>query len=500
MSHFRIADVKAPNIQQLQASIQGQLAQHGYSSEDDPVMAEYIVVMLANQKTAEQITAEMKELIGGEYDAGFTEWVWTETERWVGEGGEASVEVGASAVEGTAQRRTTRQRRSRSPQRAVARDQRRSRSPVGARREERRRSRSPPTQPQRREDVRHRMPRDHSSYEAWKASTAPRRQTDEPFDGEAFWRKKAQEKRTNPPPPVNGGARETRIFNAAYDQAVRNSLETHSSENAQRELFPDSTASDDPPPPPYPASNGVSIFGRAGIPDPRAPEFIPSSSSSTEPSTSASPSIFARIDPMLPNNQPLPPPQPSAPTHSNDFPTAPTSTSICRWNLNCTNPVCIYSHASPANAGPGAGDTDALVLSQQNCRYGAECGDRECTRAHRTGEQTVQVRGGVYARRLLLRSSAGQKRRERRERWSSAVQVRAGMYESGLLLCASERTEGECGGEHGGHQLNDSIHRSLKCSSSSDPLHGRGSDVVDRSKRNPYRHRFDHCPAGMTPK
>ncbi|KAJ9474652.1 hypothetical protein PHBOTO_005088 [Pseudozyma hubeiensis] len=434
-------------------------------------MAEYIVVMLANQKTAEQITAEMKELIGGEYDAGFTEWVWSEAEKWVGGGGgEAETVVGGGGAGSAVERRSARQRRSRSPERAVARDQRRIRSPVGARREERRRSRSPQTQSQRRQDVRYRMPRDYSSHDAWTASTAPRRGTEEPFDGEAFWRKRAQEKRTNPPPPVYGGARETRNFNAAYDQAVRNSLETHSNENAHRELFPDSTTSDDSPPPPYPASNGISIFGRAGIPDPRAPEFIPSSSSTTLPeaSTSASgqPSIFARIDPMLPNNQPLPPPQPSPPTHSNDFPTAPTSTSICRWNLSCTNPVCIYSHASPANAGPGAGDADALVLSQQNCRYGAECGDRECTRAHGrsteerggvvdgygvtqwTGEQTVQVRGGVYEGRLLLRSSAGQKRR--RERWTSAVQVRVGMYQSRLLLCASNGAEGECGGEYGG--------------------------------------------------
>ena len=67
--------------------------------------------------------------------------------------------------------------------------------------------------------------------------------------------------------------------------------------------------------------------------------------------------------------------------HSSNFPTQPTETSICRWNVGCTNPMCLYSHASPANTGPN-GDPNALVLSQQNCRYGARCINRDCTRSH----------------------------------------------------------------------------------------------------------------------
>lgn len=36
--------------------MQRRLAEFGYSGADDPVMAEYVVVMLANSKTADDIT------------------------------------------------------------------------------------------------------------------------------------------------------------------------------------------------------------------------------------------------------------------------------------------------------------------------------------------------------------------------------------------------------------------------------------------------------------
>ncbi|SPO30828.1 related to NAB2 - nuclear polyadenylated RNA-binding protein required for nuclear mRNA export [Ustilago trichophora] len=411
MSSFRNIDVKTPHIQELQHSIQLELASHEYSSPDDPVMAEYIVVMLANQKTADQITTEMKDLIGSEYDAAFTDWIWNATQSCLdrhaassssaqaGTSAGASVPTSATSANGNAggfaarTTRNTRQRRSRSPQasdsKVRSREQRRSRSPpsTNARRgnqARRSRSRSPPAwgrgAPR---------PRDYSSYEAFLESTKLRKD-DEPFDGEAFWRQKAEERRRNPPPPVIRHA-PRQIFQAAYGRALRNGSGPVAA-NAGRELFPASNGDDNQQLPSYSETAGVSIFGRAGIPDPRAPAFVPSSAAQSEietpesahaPAASASTSIFSRIDPMLPNN-PAPVPAPETTTvavHSSNFPSAPTETSICRWNVGCTNPMCPYSHASPANAGPG-GDPNALVLSQQNCRFGARCTNKDCTRSH----------------------------------------------------------------------------------------------------------------------
>ena len=58
------------------SAIQKQLGEYGYSPDDDPVMAEYVTVMLANQKSGSQITTELSDLIGPEYDPAFTDWIF----------------------------------------------------------------------------------------------------------------------------------------------------------------------------------------------------------------------------------------------------------------------------------------------------------------------------------------------------------------------------------------------------------------------------------------
>lgn len=75
--------VRSETAKELQSSIQHGLAQRDYSTPDDPVMAEYITVMLANNKTEEQITVELADLIGPEYDATFTRWLFEEAGRIV---------------------------------------------------------------------------------------------------------------------------------------------------------------------------------------------------------------------------------------------------------------------------------------------------------------------------------------------------------------------------------------------------------------------------------
>ncbi|KAG6813514.1 hypothetical protein H0H92_010218 [Tricholoma furcatifolium] len=84
----------------LQQSIQDELTKRGYSPEAgkffipspsptsihdiaDPVMAEYITIMVINNKTApltvhviEQITSELEDLIGSDFNPSFTEWLF----------------------------------------------------------------------------------------------------------------------------------------------------------------------------------------------------------------------------------------------------------------------------------------------------------------------------------------------------------------------------------------------------------------------------------------
>jgi hypothetical protein len=80
-------NVDTRESQELQRLVQAELARRRWSEgEDDAVMSEYILVMVANKKTAEQIAAELKELVGdaelseGSSDESsvdsFVSWLW----------------------------------------------------------------------------------------------------------------------------------------------------------------------------------------------------------------------------------------------------------------------------------------------------------------------------------------------------------------------------------------------------------------------------------------
>ncbi|QRV84108.1 polyadenylated RNA-binding protein NAB2 [Ceratobasidium sp. AG-Ba] len=95
-----------PEAGALQSAIQKELVTKGYSDESgtynavldlrdaniyvDMVMAEYITIMLINSKTAEQITSELVDLVGPEYDTSFTSWLFDEVAKISGSTGASS--------------------------------------------------------------------------------------------------------------------------------------------------------------------------------------------------------------------------------------------------------------------------------------------------------------------------------------------------------------------------------------------------------------------------
>ncbi|KAF7351154.1 hypothetical protein MSAN_01678100 [Mycena sanguinolenta] len=67
----------------LQQSIQDELTRRNYSAEPDAVMAEYITIMIINNKSAAQITSELEDsvfpvVIGTDFDPTFTDWLFAE--------------------------------------------------------------------------------------------------------------------------------------------------------------------------------------------------------------------------------------------------------------------------------------------------------------------------------------------------------------------------------------------------------------------------------------
>ncbi|EKM53415.1 uncharacterized protein PHACADRAFT_211115 [Phanerochaete carnosa HHB-10118-sp] len=65
----------------LQNAIQDELTKRGYSPDADPVMAEYITIMIINNKTPAQISSELEDLIGSEFDANFVDWLFAEVSK-----------------------------------------------------------------------------------------------------------------------------------------------------------------------------------------------------------------------------------------------------------------------------------------------------------------------------------------------------------------------------------------------------------------------------------
>ncbi|KAK2463131.1 hypothetical protein APHAL10511_004786 [Amanita phalloides] len=84
----------------LQQSIQDELMRRGYSQDADSVMAEYITIMVINNKTTAQITSELEDLIGTDFDSSFTDWLFIEAAKGAPGGDEIS-QAGPSSAEAT---------------------------------------------------------------------------------------------------------------------------------------------------------------------------------------------------------------------------------------------------------------------------------------------------------------------------------------------------------------------------------------------------------------
>jgi hypothetical protein len=59
------------------------------------------------------------------------------------------------------------------------------------------------------------------------------------------------------------------------------------------------------------------------------------------------------------------------------YPERPGTPTLCKFATACTNPVCRYSHPSPA-----ATAETGLVLSVEACENGIKCVDKDCTKSH----------------------------------------------------------------------------------------------------------------------
>lgn len=333
----------------LQDVVQREIARRGWSEgEEDAVMSEYVLVMVANKKTQEQIESELKDLLGEEQDpeAGvesFVSWLWQEASNILGSDIKPQIQREKNVVD-----MKFRSRRSASPENRAS----------GSRYEDKR-SIAPN--------------HDRHQSDRWQADQNGKPTRD------------LIASNTDPESGISvGGMASDRMDEVEIGQEDQRSLRIagRGRMNKQNNMFKRSLEQAHRSNETQGQSSQPSIFARAGVPNPRADEFVPASNSPTQANDSHQ-NLLLRIDPMMPNNAAAPDQKSEVNSTPTDFPTQPLDSALCRWGLKCTSPTCIYSHPSPSAVilSRQTGE-DPLVLRQEPCHYQKDCTRADCDFSH----------------------------------------------------------------------------------------------------------------------
>lgn len=339
--------IDSSEARRLQDLVQKEIARRGWSEgEDDAVMSEYVLVMVANKKTQKQIGSELKDLLGEEQqdtDAGvesFVSWLWQEARKVLGLSVEPKNQSETDVVD-----MKFRSRRSASPENH-SRDSRYADQGTSA--QNRNRHQPDRWQSDLDEKPARELFADISESRQGMASDGIDQGDNEPERQQSI--QIAGRGRVN---------KQNNLFTRSLEQAHRsNTLQGRS-------------------------TNSPSIFARAGVPNPKAEEFVPNSSVAMQ-STDVNQNLLFRIDPMIPNN--AAPPDQDGNEKGNtlsEFPSQPSDSALCRWGLKCTSPTCVYSHPSPSavTLSRQTGE-DPLVLRQEPCHYQKDCTRSDCDFSH----------------------------------------------------------------------------------------------------------------------
>jgi hypothetical protein len=366
----------------FQQLIKRELARRQWSDgDDDEVMAEYILVMLANNKTADQIAGELEELVGdssvessgSESVKVFVDWLFKERAA-VGTNSDTLMDSqSATTSSGARSREVWRtnetKRRSLSPDLALKQEEGtvmstgfesdRVRNQRGGGRwgDDRRYQQND-------RNISYPDPRSTRRHHAPDTYPHSRNGGRELLNGHNV---NGVNHAAMDDPSLQGATGERksmRILGQGRNQLFEKSLQ----QTDRRQQAQPST-----------------IFSRVLMPDPRAQEFVPSAQMPPQEQKSNG-NLLSRLDPMVPLNQlpsSLPVNDSLTTMHDSSFPTKPTDASLCRYSLGCTNPMCSFSHpsASAISQHQKTGK-EPLVLRQEPCRYQKDCTNVECSFSH----------------------------------------------------------------------------------------------------------------------
>ncbi|KAG8907267.1 hypothetical protein FRB99_004961 [Tulasnella sp. 403] len=416
----------------LQASIQKELSVKGYSAEDDTVLAEYITIMLINDKTPEQVTAELTELIG-DYDSTFTDWLFSEKNNPNLHPQSSANSTNKSAP--TDQRRTSPPPSDRVPsQNLPSRPLSTASRPLhqqalsslssqapnsssaspGQKRTSSQRSPSPtghvakrrladlPDRPRamREESSATGPPPQRNTRSSLLDRVGPRAPPNGSDHVQDRIRSVTQQQPGNPPSmhpqmaanfpngvdPATMAMMQQQGFNPAMMggvfppglEATMMAIQQFGQMAIQLGLVHNPLGVPPPnmmPPNQFPGPNPPFQHDRRrnanGAP-PKQPLSKPNPADAANSSNSTSTAQIATPTPTIEAPKPIP-----ASSSALAVPSRPLSPTLCKFVTNCTNPQCRYSHPSPV-----ATLESGVVLSTEPCEKGLDCKDKDCIKAH----------------------------------------------------------------------------------------------------------------------
>ncbi|GAA6058711.1 hypothetical protein JCM10212_003399 [Sporobolomyces blumeae] len=408
----------SPEGQALQDSIQKQLAILGWSQEDDAVMAEYCLVMLGNRKTPDQISTELSDLIGGEFDPSFVTWLFDELKKhYPDPSSSSSASTSAPAPSatstssgpsstaiGSATTSTPSGPSSSLPPRPAQPTGRMFGAAVsGVKRDSRELStgeREPPQQRQRFDagHGRNGAGGPKSLFDRMggnNAQFAPGRNGNPPLVNTLGMPQAAFDAITQTIQAVNSGAHPSALSSIPFPALAAHPLSTtlpppilaqaQAAAMAQAQAFAQmQNVWNSPAPGPFGGSPGGG-GGRAGSGgfNPNAAPFNPAFGAGPGgpngfrggPAAAAAAAANGRPFPSPAHGHPAPHSN-GAPPHP-PLPKKPELEAICKHGVECSKPACGFSHPSPV-----ATKESGLVLSSDACDQQLKCQDPDCPKSH----------------------------------------------------------------------------------------------------------------------
>ncbi|KIM26917.1 hypothetical protein M408DRAFT_330289 [Serendipita vermifera MAFF 305830] len=395
----------------LQTAIHDELVARGFTTKDDKVMAEYVLIMLINKKLPEQVDKELAEFIGPEsWDPSFVEWLFEEAIK-ENPGASETVESVNVAPEEPApvlqpiptvnndQRERELSRRPGPGQRIYnqavtgAQKRNRSQSPTGSPNKAPRRQQDAPSgpramrgdhgEPNRGRSLKDRLggfsrdapghPMPGGPGPRFPPNGPPGMQQPPPMGG---FNPDAQMQGMNP----NFAMTEMLVQQNALLQGL-----LHTMANGMQMPLPGIPGMPGMPGPGMPGMGPPPFNGRGG------PGFNNNGRQGGPPRpgppNAGPPPGHANGDKQGPPAG-IEAPQPvkplfNAPSNPALF-DRPLSPSLCKFGVNCTNALCRYSHPSAA-----ASAESGVVLSTEACPAGRHCADKDCTLSHPSASTNV---------------------------------------------------------------------------------------------------------------